>query len=145
MRTKRIGIALLTAATALVGACSDVVDPGTSDTYDLVEAEGQELPAVVFDGETEFGHMVATALSGSITLRETTYTERIVFDIVLDGTALGDEPVVVSGDYTAEGTLLTFDPDRAGSPTFTGILSGGVLTTEEVDPEFGPLTLVWQR
>lgn len=137
------GAALLAGALLLAG-CEDVTG-GTADTYDLVEAEGQELPAVIFDGETEFGHMVATAISGSLTLQEATYTERIVVDIVLDDAPLGEEPIVVSGDYSVDGQILTFDPDRAGSPTFTGTLSGGVLTTVEDDPDFGQLTLVWER
>ena len=138
-------VALLGAAT-LLAACEDVVDPdGTAATYDLVEGNGDAVPAVVFEGETEFGHMVATAVSGSMTLRESTYTERVVFEIELDGSSLGEEPLVVSGSYSADGSLLTFDPDRTDYPTFTGTLQGGVLTTVEQDPDFGTLTLVWER
>lgn len=144
MRNRWGSVALLCAATVLVG-CEDVTEILPGDTYELIEAEGQELPAVVFDQETEFGHMTATALSGTLTLEQSTYTERIVFNIVLDGEDLGDEPVVVNGDYVAEGQILTFDPDRAGSPTFTGTVSGNELTTVEEDPDFGVLTLVWQR
>jgi hypothetical protein len=145
MRVKRF-LGMVLAAGVLAG-CEDLEEFRPGDTYDLVEAEGQPLPAVVFDGDTEFGHVVATAISGSITLRESTYTERIVFDITLDGGPFpgGDEPVVVNGDYSADGGLLTFEPDREDYPTFTGTLSGDVLTTVETDPQFGTLTLVWER
>ena len=140
----RIRTLALVLATSLA-ACDDVTDIIPGETYDLVQAEGQELPAVVFDGETDFGHVIATAISGSITLRETTFTERVVFDITLEGTPLGEETVTLSGDYSADGPLLTFDPDRSGAPTFTGTRSGVTLTTVETHPDYGELTLVWQR
>ena len=143
MKHRIRAVALLLAVS--LAACDDVTDIIPGETYDLVQANGQELPAVVYDEETEFGHLIATAVSGSITLRESTYTQRIVFDVTLDGAPFGGEPIVVSGDYTADGPLLTFDPDRTGSPTFTGTLSGVTLTTVETDPEYGELTLVWQR
>ena len=91
--------------------------------------------------------MVATALSGSMTLRESTYTERIVFEVTLDGEPFpgGDRSVVVSGDYTIDGQILNFDPEPAGSAEFSGTLSedGTVLSTTEVDPQFGQLDLLW--
>ena len=143
---KLTGTAMLAAAVLLAG-CDDVTDIVPGDTYELVEAEGQELPAVVFDQDTEFGPMVATAVSGSITLRESTFTERVVFDITVDGQPFpgGDEAVVVNGSYTADGNLLTFEPDRDDWPSYTGTLSGGTLTTVEVHPDLGTMTLVWQR
>ena len=145
MKLQRIGAVLLVVALPAIGACSDVVGPGAADTYELAEAQGQPLPAVVFEGDTEFGVMRATAVSGSITLRESTFTERVVFDIEVDGTSFGEDLIVVNGDYTADGALLTFDPEQAGSPTFTGTLTGNTLTTVEEDPQFGTLTLTWQR
>lgn len=135
----------LIVATGFLAGCEDLQDVGLGETYELVEANGQEVPAVVYDADTEFGHMVATAVSGSLTLRESTFTERVVFDITVDGTPFPGDPVVISGDYTADGPLLTFDPDRPGAATFTGTISGGILTTEEHDPQYGTLTLVWQR
>ena len=144
MRYRIRAAASLLFAAAIAG-CDDVTDIIPGDTYDLVQAEGQDLPAVVFDQETEFGHLVATAVSGSMTLRESTYTERMVVDVTVDGAPFDGDVIVVSGEYTADGPLLTFHPDRAGTPSFTGTLSGVTLTTVEVDPEYGELTLVWQR
>jgi hypothetical protein len=133
-------------ALLFAAACSDVTDPaGIAGTYALVEAEGQALPAVVFDGETEAGHVVATALSGTMTLRSSTFTEQVVFNVVLNGADFGSAPVTVSGSYSAEGQLLTFEPDQGDPPVFTGTLSGGVLTTVEDSPDFGELELVWSR
>ena len=144
MRQRYAAAAVLLIASAL-SACDDVTDIIPGETYDLVQAEGQELPAVVFDGELDFGHVIATAVSGSITLRETTFTERIVFDITLDGAPLGEKSVTLTGDYSADGPLLTFDPDPSNSPTFTGTLSGVTLTTVETYEDYGELTFVWQR
>lgn len=142
---RRLGAALVLAGGLALGACEDVVDPdGVRGTYELIEVEGQPLPAVMFDGQTEFGHVLATALSGSLTLREVTYTERVLVDIVLDGTPISEDVIVVEGQYSIDGQLLTFEPDNA-SPVFTGTLQGGVLTTFEVDPEFGELMMTWQR
>lgn len=140
----------LLAAAILAGglgltACDDVsVDP-TRTEYQLTAVNGEPLPAVMFEGETEFGFLVATAQSGRLILREATYSERVVVDLVLDGNPfLGDE-IESSGQYSVDGQLLTFDPDQAGHPNFTGTLQGGVLQTVETDPEFGELTLTWQR
>lgn len=134
------------AVVAGLAACEDATDPGgISGTYQLIEAEGQSLPAIIFDGETEFGHTTATALSGSLTLRGDRYTERLVVELELDGQSLGENTVVVTGDYTVDGQILEFDPDPAESASFTGTLSGGVLTTLEIDPDFGQLELVWSR
>lgn len=140
----RIGaVAVLLIGSAL-GACDDVTDIIPGETYDLVQAEGQELPAIVFEGEFEpFGEIVATAVSGSITLRESTYTERMVVDIEYDGGVFEGQPVVVRGDYSADGQILTFVPEEG--PQYTGTLSGTVLTTVEQHPDYGELTLVWQR
>lgn len=139
---KRAALGLVFLATA----CSDVTDPGgIAGTYALIEAEGQALPAVVFDGQTDAGHVVATALSGTMTLRSSTFTERVVFNLVLNGADLGSAPVTVSGSYSADGQLLTFEPDQGEPSVFTGTLSGGVLTTVEDSPEFGQLELVWTR
>ena len=138
------GVLVLLAALS-AGACEDLADPnGVNDTYVLTAAQGDPLPAVIFDGETEFGHLVATALSGSLTLRDVTFTERVVVDLVLDGNPLPGDPIIVSGSYSADGQILNFEPDQAGSPDFSGTLQGGVLTTVEVDPEFGELTLRWE-
>ena len=144
MKTLRpIGLILLA---GLFAACEDVQDVNPGDTYELVEAEGDPLPAVVFDGEMEgFGHVVATAVSGSITLRESTYTERFIIDLTIEGTEFPGDPVVIHGDYSANGSALTFVPDRNDYPEFEGTLSGDVLTTVEQHPELGSLTLVWQR
>lgn len=126
-------------------ACEDVsVDP-TRTEYELTAVNGEPLPAVMFDGETEFGYLVATAQSGRLILREVTYTQRIVVDLVLDGTPFVGDEIESTGQYSADGQLLTFDPDTDGQPTFTGTLQGGVLQTVETDPEFGELTLTWQR
>ena len=131
---------------ALFAACDELDEITPGDTYELVEAEGEPLPAVVFEGELEgFGHVVATAVSGSITLRETTYTERFVIDLTTEAGEFPGDPIVIHGDYTADGALLTFEPDREDYPSFTGTLSGAVLTTTEVHPEMGTLTLVWER
>lgn len=139
------GVVLLLAALA-AGACEDVVDPdGVRGTYDLVAVDGRSLPAVAFDSITEFGHLTATAVSGSMTLREISYTQRVVFDLALDGNALGEEPAIVHGEYSIDGQLLTFEPERADHPDFSGTLQGSTLTTTEVDPQFGQLTLTWQR
>lgn len=139
---KRAALGMLLLATA----CSDVTDPdGIAGTYALIEAEGQALPAVVFDGQTEAGHVVATALSGTMTLRSSTYTERVVFNVVLNGADFGSAPVTVSGSYSADGQLLTFEPDQGEPPVFTGTLSGGVLTTVEDSGDYGELELVWRR
>lgn len=140
--------ALLVLGGALVASsCSDVVDPdAVQGTYTLTAVHDDPLPAVAFDGETDFGHLVATATSGSLTLREATYTERIVFDLVLDGNPLPDgEPVVINGDYSVDGQILSFEPNRTDYPDFTGTLEGGVLTTVEIDPDLGTLTLTWER
>ena len=144
----RPGTAALLAAALTLTACEDVTDPGGLGTFTLVEANGQPLPSVVFDGDTEFGHMVATATAGSITLRgDNRFTERLTVDIVLEGAPLGEETVAVSGDYNVDGQLVSFDPEQAGSVDFTGTLSGDgtVLTTLEEDPEFGTLDLLWEQ
>lgn len=134
------------ALVTVLAACEDATDPGgISGTYELIEAEGQAPPAVIFDGDTEFGHATATAHSGTLTLRGDRYTERLVVELELDGQSLGENAVVVTGDYTVDGQILEFDPDPAESAPFTGTLSGGVLTTLEVDPDFGELELVWSR
>ena len=143
---RKIGsIALLVATTALVG-CDDVTDIVPGETYELFEANGDDLPAVIFDGEIEpFGHVVATAVDGSMTLRETTYTQRFTIDLVTDAGEFPGDPVTVRGEYSADGNLLTFDPEDDAAPVFTGTLSGSMLTTVENHPDFGTLTLVWQR
>jgi hypothetical protein len=126
-------------------ACEDVsVDP-TRTEYQLTAVNGESLPAVMFDGETEFGHLVATAQSGRLILREVTYTQRVVVDLVLDGIPFEGDEIETTGQYSVDGQLLTFDPDTEGQPSFTGTLQGGVLQTVENDPEFGQLTLTWQR
>ena len=141
---KTAATAVLLLASAFV-ACDDVTDIIPGETYELVEANGESLPAVVFDGELDpFGHVVATAVAGSITLRESTYTERFTIDITTNGQDFPGDPVTVRGDYTADGNLLTFEPED-DAPVFTGTLSGGTLTTVENHPDFGTLTLVWQR
>ena len=144
---RRLGAAALLAGALLLGGCEDALDPGGLGTFDLVEANGEELPTVVFDQDTEFGHMVATAVSGSITLGGSRYTERMIVEVTVDGQPFpgGDRPVVVEGDYTIEGQILSFEPDRTDFPAFSGTLTadGTVLTTTEVDPDLGELNLVW--
>ncbi|HUF13209.1 MAG TPA: hypothetical protein VMN78_08925 [Longimicrobiales bacterium] len=143
--TRLRGVLVLAGALAL-GACEDVTDPDSvRGTWELTAVDGDPLPAVMFDGETQFGHLVATALSGSLTLEEIDYTQRMAVDLVLDGTPLGDDQVVITGEYTVDGQLLSFEPDRTDYPDFTGTLQGGVLTTVEFDPEFGELSLRWER
>lgn len=140
--------ALLVLATTLaIGACEDVVDPDSvQGTYTLTAVHGDPLPAVAFDGETAFGHLVATATSGSLTLREATYTERIAYDLLLDGDPVpASEPVVINGDYSIDGQILSFEPTSGDYPDFTGSLQGGVLTTVEIDPDLGELVLTWER
>lgn len=141
----KIAPALLLAAALGLAGCEDVsVDP-TRTEYELTAVNGSALPAVMFDGETEFGHMVATAQSGRMILHEVTYSQRMVVDLVVDGVSFGGDEIQSSGQYSIDGQLLTFDPDVAGHPTFTGTLQGGVLETFEEDPEFGELTLTWHR
>lgn len=133
-------------AVLVTSACEDAIGPGgVAGTYHLEEANGQALPAVVFDGETELGHVVATALSGTMTLRSSTFTERVVFNIVFNGSDFGSEPIEMSGTYTADGQLLQFEPEDGTPPLFSGTLRGDVLTTVEESPDFGTLELVWSR
>ena len=135
----------LVAMAALTG-CDDVTDIIPGETYELVEANDQPVPAIVFEGEIPpFGQVIATVVEGSITLRETTYTQRLTFDLETDGGQFPGDPVTVRGDYTADGNLLTFDPEDEDAPTFTGTLSGGTLTTVENHPDYGTITAVWQR
>ena len=130
----------------LLAGCADVTtDPaGVTGTYQLSEVNGESLPAVVFDGQRPEGHVVATALSGTITVRSTTFTERVVFNLVLNGHDLGSQPVELDGTYEADGQFLTFDPDGS-APVFTGTVSGSVLTTVEEHPDFGVTEYVWVR
>ena len=145
MRRTIARLGLMLAASSLV-ACDDVTDIIPGETYELVEANGQELPAVVFEGDMPpFGFVVATVVDGSITLRESTYSQELTFDIETESGEFPGDPVTVRGDYTADGNILTFDPDDATAPEFTGTLSGGTLTTVEDHPDFGTVTAVWQR
>lgn len=135
------------ACVVALAACEDVTTnpSAAAGTYQLVEVNGEALPAVAFDGETSEGHVVATALSGTLTLRSTTFTERVVYNFVVNGADLGSGPATVTGSYELEGQLLTFDPDNDGVPTFSGTLTGGEVTTLETDPDLGVLELVWRR
>jgi hypothetical protein len=134
------------AAGLMVAACEDATtDPGgVTGTYQLDAVNGEDLPAVVFDGERPEGHVVATALSGSLTLRSSTFTETIVFNLELNGQDFGSAPVTLTGTYLADGQFLTFEPDGS-APTFTGTVSGGVLTTVENHPDYGVTDYVWSR
>lgn len=145
---RRLAAAIVLAGSLTLGACEDVVDPdGVPGTFELIEANGEPLPAVVFDGELQgFGHVVATVVSGSITLRQSDYTERIVSDLVVNGDPFLAPPLVVSGNYSIEGQLLSFEPtSHATYPDFTGTLEGDVLTTVEIDPQFGQTVFTWER
>ncbi|HEX6587960.1 MAG TPA: hypothetical protein VF039_02975 [Longimicrobiales bacterium] len=142
-------IGRIAAAAALMAAvgCGDVTTDPTAltGTYDLVEVNGQALPALLFEGERPEGYVIATAISGTLTLRSTRFTERVVVNLNLDGADLGSAPVELSGDYIADGQLLSFDPDGASVPSFTGTVSGGLLTTVEDDPDYGVTEYVWNR
>lgn len=133
-------------AVVAVGGCEDATtDPGgITGTYELDAVNGAQLPAVVFDGERPEGHVVATALSGTLTLRSSTFTERIVFNLVLNGVDFGSAPVTLTGTYLADGQFLSFDPDGS-APAFTGTVSGAVLTTVEDHPDYGVTEYRWSR
>lgn len=142
---RRAAWAVVVAAFATT-ACEDLVDADSiAGSYDLVEVNGERLPAVMFEGETEFGYLVATAESGLIRLRASTFTQVIEVSATLDGTAFPAGDVENSGDYSVDGQLLTFDPETPGRPTFTGTLTGSTLFTSETDPDFGELSLTWSR
>ena len=142
---RRGATGFLLGAALVLGGCEDAgVDPARTE-YELTAVNGEPLPAVMFDGETDFGHLVATALSGRLILHEITYTQRVVVELELDGVSFGGDEIRSDGEYSIDGQLLTFDPDTEGYPSFTGVLQGGVLETVEQDPEFGELTLTWQR
>ena len=143
---RRLTGALVLALAFGVSGCEDLADPDSPrTTYTLSAVNGEPLPAIMFEGDTEFGHVVATAQSGILTLRETTYSERMIVDLVVDGAAFPGDEIVSSGSYSIDGQLLTFDPDQAGRPTFTGTLQGGVLEIVEHDPDFGDLALTWEQ
>lgn len=143
---RRAPLLVLLAGLAL-GGCEDVVDPdAVRGTYELTAVNGEPLPAVMFEGElAPFGNVVATALDGRMTLRELTYSERITVDLVFQGNPLPGREITSSGEYSIEGQLLTFQPEQAGRPSFTGTLQGGVLQIVEQDPDFGELTLTFER
>ncbi|NKI30665.1 lipocalin family protein [Croceivirga thetidis] len=62
-------------------------------------------------------------------------------DIMADCDGTTDE----NGIYSFSGTSLTIDPDDDEPSTVDVVLVGDTLTINEVDDEFGPVTLVLQR
>jgi len=145
------GAALLAAVVVLLPACEDVTGSlgGARGTYDLAEANGEALPTVIYDGPYQVGSVtfdaVVTATAGTLVLRDDTFEETLEYALVLDGNSFPPDEVTISGDYSVQGVLYTFDPGAAGVPSFTGTLQGSTLTTVETSPDFGTTTYTWVR
>lgn len=149
VRARAAALLLLTAGPGLT-ACEDVTIPsgGVRGTWELTAVNGDPLPAIMFDGDIPgSGHVIVTAKSGTLTLGGATYSQRAVgdFEFVDNDVLLEDNEILSSGEYDVDGQILTFDPDQATAPDFTGTLQGDVLTTVETDSDFGQLTLRWER
>jgi hypothetical protein len=135
-------VALTTAATACGG--SDKKDPAgpgneqdVAGNYSLTKVDGSELPAVLFDGQMDFGGEIVdvtiVVTDGSIDLAENgTYFGSL--DVAIEIAGESDEAQIPSsGTYTRNGSTITFNPSDAEQESFTARVSNGALTAT-IDP-----------
>lgn len=138
---------LLLAAALLLGGCDDTAGPegGIEGTYEMVRVNGAVPPTIILDGEIDGFATVVTLLSGDLRLSGNRYTQRWIVETEIEGTEFDAEELVSDGEYTVDGPLLTFDPNAFGQPTFTGTIQGDVLETTENDPDYGTVTIRWEK
>lgn len=119
----------------------DATSLQTSTAFDL-NGDGNSS-SDVFEELSCFTSSISFETDGSYTATSS--------DIVLQGTSLNDITADCDGTLTENGTyefannLLTLNPNDDEPSTADVILEGDVLTVSQVDPEFGPVTLILEK
>lgn len=116
---KKFFVPILAATMMFAAACnSDATSPTVSlaGTWNLRTLNGQQLPAQSFNGQTFLSEQLTLGTDGTF-----------IDSGVSNGGTFND-----TGFYTVSGNLITFTDNSIGV-TFTGSVSGNVLTTTELN------------
>ncbi|MFW6079364.1 MAG: hypothetical protein ACODAE_07080 [Gemmatimonadota bacterium] len=137
---------------ALITGCGDdPTGPDVAGEYELVRANGEPLPALVYDSvvvdddDNEFPYQVHLD-SGELSLSGGDYEIGLVVDVVLDGdTILPDESLIEDGTYSVhDGGTIRFTSSDGGEES-TGSVNGDEISLTETSEDYGSFTLLFRR
>lgn len=130
---------------ALAAACGD--DPigpeALEGNYELVQVNGQDLPARVLEQETQGGEVWEIFITaGSLTLKEArSHSSVTVSQLWIDGEFDNEGAASVDGSYTISGDSITL---VEGNQVLRGTFSGGRIEVSAVEPGFGLVTWTYE-
>jgi hypothetical protein len=145
-RVPRGAIALFGALllTLAVACGDDPVGPEVLEgTYQLVQVNGQDLPAQMLEQETQSGEVWAIYVTaGSLTLKEAqSHSSVTVSELWIDGELDDEAEFSVDGSYSVSGDSITL---VEGNHVLRGTFSGNRIEVSAVEPGFGLVTWTYE-
>lgn len=145
---RRIAAVASLALVAAIGCDSaGVIGPeALGGTYQLISANGFNVPVVLFEDSGEFGTVTVTLTSGSLVITPSdseggSYTATLILEEDLNG-EITEYDEGGSGIYTISGSTLTLDPDEE---PVTGVVSGDQISVTLQDADLGAVILVFRK
>lgn len=145
-RVPRGAVALFGALllTLTVACGDDPVGPQVLEgTYQLVQVNGQDLPAQMLEQETQSGEVWAIYVTaGSLTLKEAqSHSSVTVSELWIDGELDDEAEFSVDGSYSVSGDSITL---VEGNHVLRGTFSGNRIEVSAVEPGFGLVTWTYE-
>ena len=135
-------VGLLLTVTAACG--DDPVGPEALEgTYELVQVNGEDLPARMLEQETQSGEVWTIFITaGSLTLMEArSHNSVTVSELWIDGELDDQAEFSIDGSYSVSGDSITL---VEGNHVLRGTFSGNRIEVSAVEPGFGLVTWTYE-